>query len=794
MITSILDRKLTRDAKQSWILIAAVSAIIAVGIGSFISMMSAYRNLEQTKNHYYGSCRLADFWIDVKKVPEQEVARLAATTGISEIRSRIQFRVMLDFPDADKPIGSLLISLPDSPKPVINNIIMQQGSYFTPGRNNEVIVSDKFASARGIRPGDSLTAILNNKRTELLVVGTAISAEFVYMTSPGSMLDEPGTYGLMWIKRSFAEDSFGFQGSSNSIVGLFSKINSEEQKQLLRSLSKRLTDYGVFSAIPRSQQFSPLVLEGEMTQLRSMAITMPSFFLVVAALILNIMMTRMAEQQRTTIGTLKALGYTNWELTLHFLKYSIIPGLLGGLSGCLFGYLLGAIMTEMYLFYFSFPHLSNMFYPELAVTGIGISVIFAMLGTTKGIWKVMHLEPAEAMRSAPPARGGAVFLENFQRLWRALHTQWQMILRALLRNRGRSAISIFAATIGSAIVLLTFGFVNSLDDMITMQFDKALKSDFHLSFSSELPYESLQDIERLPGVVEVEPTLHVPCTLKKGQREEKSSVTGILPHSTLTTIFDKQNKKLSLPHAGLIMSERLMDKLSLTPGDSIEFVPIKGEKRVIKVRVVQPITSIIGMGVYGDFNWLNSILGQRQVISEIRVKIADDPRLRQQFIKRIKTFPGIEGITDIRSQKSAMVKQQDSLMGYAAAALIGFAAIIFLGTILNTSLIAISERLRDIATFRTMGYHQSEVAAQFLKENLIINLLGTAIGIPLGYSMLISTMESFATDAYSMPAALHQESILYTVVLTVLFVFIAQLVILKRIKKLNWVEALSLKE
>lgn len=791
---SILNKKLVRDAQQSWLLIVAVSAIITVGIGSFISMMSAYKNLEQTKNHYYATCRLADFWIDIKKAPEQEIKRLSKISGITEMRNRIQFQVLLDFPNTIKPVGALLLTLPDSPEPVINNIILREGSYFTPGRDNEVIVSEKFALARNIKPGDSLTAILNNQRKELIVVGTAISAEFVYTTSPGSMVDEPGSYGLMWIKRSYGEQSFGFENSSNSIVGLFSQISKSEKQQLLDTLSGKLQEYGVFSAISQEHQFSALVLDGELTQLKSMAISMPSFFLIVAALVLNIMMTRMAKQQRTTIGTLKAIGYSNLQLILHFLKFSIIPGLLGGIAGSVLGYILGAVMTEMYLFYFSFPHLSNMFYPELVFTGIGISVGCAMLGTIKGIYNITRLEPAEAMRTASPVTGGAVFLETFPRFWRSLNSGWQMILRALLRNKGRTAISIFAAAIGSSIVLLTFGFVNSLDEMIVIQFDKALRSDYHLSFSSELPYNSLDDIKRLPGVIQLEPVLHVPCTFRSGMNSEKGSITGILPGSNLTAIFDEKNRSLTPPGAGLLMSGRLMEKLGVTPGDSLQVIPIKGDKRPAKVTVVQSLSSMIGLGVYADYNWINTVIGQQPVVNEIRVKLLADKSERLAFVKAIKTFPGIESITDIQSQKAAMVKQQDSIMGYAALAMIGFAAIIFLGTILNTSLIAISERLRDIATFRTLGYHRSEVAGQFLKENLIINLIGTIIGLPLGYSMLVSTMDSFATDAYSMPSTLQPESLIYTIILTIVFVFAAQLVVTRKIKKLNWVEALSLKE
>ena len=791
---SVLDKKLRRDARKSWVMLVAVSAIIAVGIGCFIAMMSAWRNLEQARDHYYGSCRLADFWIDLKKAPVGEVERLATIPGISEIRTRIQFKVMLDLPDDVKPTGALLLSLPDNPQPVINNIIIREGSYFSQGRMNEVIVSEKFAVARGIGPGDSIIAVLNDQRKELLVVGTAISAEFVYMTSPGSMIDEPGSYGLMWIKKSYAENVFGFSSGCNSIVGLFTPEIDNEGKHIISELATRLTNYGVFASIPRSQQFSPMVLDGEMKQLRSMAISMPSFFLIVASVVLNILMTRLTEQQRSTIGTLKALGYANKALTFHFLKFSMVVGLAGGIAGCLFGYSLGAIMTELYVEFFSFPHLSNNFYPELALTGIGISIVCAMLGTVKGVRKVIRLEPAEAMRIAPPPVGGAVFLERYKGLWKKLDAQWQMIIRGLLRNKGRTAASVFSAAIGSAIVLLTFGFINSLDEMIVQQFEKILRSDFHLTFSGEKSRDCVDEIKRFPTVMNAEPIFHLPSTFRYGVHTEKGSVTGILPGGNLTAVLDEKGKPLRIPENGLVMSGRLMEKLGVSAGQFLEVTPIRGNRRPVMLPVVQGISSIIGLAVYADYNWLNRVMRQQQTVSEVRVSLMPGQENRTRFVQNIKDLPGIETITDIGEQKNALVVQQNGLMRYSALGMIGFAGVIFLGTILNTTFIAISERERDIATFRTMGYLQDEVAALFLRENLIVNLAGTCLGVPLGYLMLVSTMSGFATDAYSFPAALRWESVMYTVILSVVFVFIAQVATARKIRRQNWVEALSLKE
>ena len=286
-----LNRKLIRDIRLSWPMILAVSAIIAVGIGCFVGMLSAARNLEDARSSYYSSSRLADFWLDLKKAPIEEVRRLAQIAGISEIRERVQFRVVLDLPDSAKPVSALVLSMPDTQSPVINNIIVRKGTYFTPNRSNEVIVSEKFAQARKIEPGDTITAVLNNQRKELIVAGVAISAEFVYMASPGSMVDEPGSYGLLFIKRSFAEDTFGFNSACNSVVGLVAPGARKQAKVIIDELSERLSGYGVFSGIGRKDQFSAMVLDSEMTQLANMAYIFPMFFLVVAALILNVLMT-----------------------------------------------------------------------------------------------------------------------------------------------------------------------------------------------------------------------------------------------------------------------------------------------------------------------------------------------------------------------------------------------------------------------------------------------------------------------------------------------------------------------
>lgn len=788
-----LDRKLSRDLGQTWKMLLAVASIIALGIGCHVGMLSSARNLTNAQGDYYSTCRLADFWIDLKKAPVDEVHRLARIEGISELHTRIQHKVICDIDGEDEPVGGIMISMPADPLPVINGLVMRSGSYFSQQRSNEVIVAEKFAAARGLGPGDAIAIIMNGQRRELVVAGTAISAEFIYLTSPGSLIDEPKNYGLFYVKRSFAEDSFGFEGACNSVVGLMTP-DARESAEVIGELADRLEPYGVFSSIPRSKQFSNMMLSSELQELSSMAYIFPAVFLVVAALVLNVLMTRLIEQQRTVIGTLKALGYSNRSLFFHYLKFGVAAGLAGGLLGGLIGYWLADAMTTMYLHYFSFPRLVNRFYPTLLVSGTLISMFCCLLGTLNGLRRGLKLKPAEAMRPPSPARGTAIFLERWKTFWGRLDIQWQMVLRGLVRRKGRTAISIFSAAMGASIVVMAFGLVDSMDDLITLQFDKVLRSDYHLSFSSHADESVLDEIRRLPGVTRAEPVFNLACSFENGNRREKGGVIGIGAGSELTVPRDVDGARVALPPTGLLMTERLMTKLGVRVGDTVRLVPVRGGHGPIPVEVAGGFHSSMGLMVYADIRWLNRIMGEASSASEARVLALQNPGQKSRFMRVLKEMPQLEAVTDIRRQKQALVEQFDGAMRVMAVVMIFFAAVIFFGAILNATLIGISERQREIATFGAIGYHQSEIARLFLRENMLTNMTGTLIALPMGYGLLLASMNGLQTDTYAFSAAMHPVSLLYTVLLAVAFVLTTQVVVLRNIRRINRVEALSSKE
>ncbi len=790
----ILDRKLRRDLARTRGLLAAVVAIVTVGTGSFVGMLSTFNNLLVARTSYYSQCRMADFWINLKKAPVVDVERLGKQPGVSDIRERIGNPVIVDIENVGKPISGLALSLPDNPAPVINNIIMRRGSYFTDDRRNQVIISEKFAEAWRISPGSFIHLVMNGQRKQLFVIGTAISSEHIYLAPPGGIVDDPYEYGVFYLKRSYAEDMFGFHGACNSVVGLLTPEARRNPQPVLDELEEQLDAYGVFAVTPLKLQFSNLTLCSEMNGLKTMATMLPLMFLAVAALVLNVLMTRLAEQQRTIVGTFKALGYTNRQMFNHFLKYGLFVGIVGGVAGGLLGYWIAAGMTAMYSTIFEFPRLVNDIYPGLMAIALIISVTFAVLGTLRGVRQVVKLSPAEAMREPAPPSSGRILLERWQRFWSRIDFRWPMVLRGLFRNKVRTLIAMIAAAMGSALVVLAFGFVDSMNGMISFQFNKVLLSDFTLTFREVLDGGALYEAGRLPGVTRVEPVFNVACTFRNKNHQKKGAITGLVPGATLTVPRSADGTAVPVPPVGLLMTKRLAEQLDIRKGDTVRVVPTRGAKIAREIKVADTVDSMIGLAVYADYNFLNHLVDEESAISELQLKARQTPWQRAQFFRQLKEYPLLQSVGETSRQKAAITKQFTGAMQGMATMMILFAAVIFFGSILNGSLISMAERRREIATFRVLGYQPLEVGTIFIRENLVTNMIGALAGLPLGLLMLKGMMSQFCNDAFAMPTIVSPSTWLWTILLALLFVLVAQVIVQRSINKLEWCEALSCKE
>lgn len=356
---SILNRKLLRDLSAARGLLIAIISIMMLGTGLLVGMQSTFYNMQAAKDRYYRQCRMADFWIDLKKAPLAELAILNEIPGIRNWRDRIQFPVTVDVEQRVRPLNGTVISLPDLRQPVTNDIVLIRGDYFSDRDEPEVIVNEKFAEANQLQPGQKLHLLLNNRREEFLIVGTAISAEFTYLIGPGSLTPDPENFGVFYLPRRQMEELFDFEGAANQVVGHFTPGIGSDRQAALDLAERRLESSGFISATLLKDFTSNYFVSNEIDQLSNMATVLPGMFLVVAALILNVLMTRLARQQRTTVGTLKAIGYGDATIFWHFLKFGAVVGLVAGLLASGLGTLLTLGMLAQYQQFFSVPRLTE---------------------------------------------------------------------------------------------------------------------------------------------------------------------------------------------------------------------------------------------------------------------------------------------------------------------------------------------------------------------------------------------------------------------------------------------------
>ncbi len=793
-MVGVLDRKLLRELHSTGLVLIAVGSIMALGVAAYVTLASAYRNLTTAQRLYYAECRMADFSLEFKKAPLAEVAAVANLPGVVEIRPRIQFFAVVDIENVVEPINGIVLSLPNRRAPIINDIVLRQGSYFSDTRDNEVIVNEAFARKHKLYPGMWIHLLLNNRRQELFIVGTAISSEFTYLVGPGSIVPDAKRFGVFYVKQTFAEEVFDMQGACNQVVGRMSPHEAAHPQETLRRAELLLDDYGVLNAVPLRDQPSNRFLSNEIQGLQAFGVINPAIFLAVAAMVLNVLLSRLAEQQRVVVGTLKALGYSDGAVFRHFLKFGLIVGVGAGLAGCGIGWWMAGGMTGMYQTFFQFPSLENWIYPDVVATGVVIGLVCGMLGSMYGARGVLKLDPAVAMRPKPPPSGGAIFIERFRSFWKSLSFAERMTLRNVFRQRLRTAASIFAAAMGSMLSVDAILLYVEMQHMVDFQFTLVQRSDLDLAFKDEKSREALDEARRLPGVDRAEPVLDVACTFLHGSHTRKGGITGITRGGILTKPRDVDGRPLRIPTAGLMLTRKMAQLLHAEVGDKIIVRPTKGLREPREVEVAAIADSFLGIAVYADYDFLSRLVGEEATVTGVQLLIEPGPDVRNALFREIKQLPGVQSVTaraDIVSNvQETLVKNQRVFIGL----LVLFAGVIFFGSVLNSSLVSLAERRREVATLRVLGYGPWQVGALFLRESMLTNTFGTLIGLPLGYLLNYGITLAYDTEMFRIPMVDPTNVWIFVMVLGTSFGLLAHLLVQRSINHMDWLEALNARE
>lgn len=794
MVSRVLSRKLMRDLFQRKGSLLALFAIVMIGVGCFVGMRAVYRDLDESRARYYRDYRLADFSVDMKRAPKWAVEEAASTPNIRELRGRVDLGVLIDLPEVNEPIAGRAISMPPTRTPVLNDILLRRGSWFSEEDAREVILNDAFAAANGLAPGQRIKVLLLDKQHDLLIVGTAMSPEFVYLIpADGGLAPDPARFGVMYLPEKFLQQSGDLDGAYNQVVGKLHNNSERAIEQTLDDLERFFDLYGVTTATPIADQPSVQFLHDELRGLAISATVMPGIFLGVAALVLNVLIGRMVAQQRTTIGTLKAIGYSSMRISRHYMGYGPIIGVVGGALGGLFGAWIQSGMLGIYREFYALPAIAAHRYPDIYLFGFVVSVVFATLGTLKGLRYAASLAPAEAMRPPPPERGGRVFLERFPILWNRFSFKWKMAVRTIIRNPFRSGVSVLGSFISTALVLTAFANTDALEYLMAYTYEKVAHQDVTVVLREPAGERVTSEVANQRSMSRAEPQLSIVCTIEQDGIEERVGLIGIEPGSQLFTPLDASDQPIAIPPEGLILSKALARKLGVDVGESVRLRPLIGERRAVQAPVVGLVDAFLGMPAYADLRYLSRLIGERWAANSVLATAwpgADENRV----LRPLKESPFVMGV----SLRSRALAQLDATFGETMGIMIGFmvffSGLIAFGSVLNAALVGLSERQRELGTLRVLGYTPAQVSGIFSGESALLNGLGILLGLAggAGLATLIST--AYSTEYFRFEAVIYFHRLVLAVLIMAGFVGAAQWIVYILIRKLDWLDALKVKE
>jgi putative ABC transport system permease protein len=785
----MLDRKLLRDLGRMKGQVATIAVVIACGVAVIIAALSTHESLQWSQRHYYETARFAQIFARLKRAPAPLVQRLRAIPGVAEVETRLVHDVTLDAPGHSAPVVGRMISVPEHGQPELNRLHLRRGRLLEPGRVNKVIVSEGFALANGLNPGDRISALFNGHRETLHIVGVALSAEYIFAVRGGEVLPDDRQFGVFWIGYDGLAAAFDMDGAFNDVVLTIAPHASEQA--VIDELDRLLAPYGGLGAYGRDQQVSHRFVSDEIKQQESMATTMPPVFLAVAAFLLNIVLGRVIAAQREQIAALKAIGYENWAIGWHYLKMVCVIVLLGGVLGVALGAWFGKLMTANYVSFFRFPVLSFRMSPHLAVLAVGVSLASAIVAALSTVRRVVALAPAEAMRPPAPPVYHRTWIERigpFQRL----SPQGSMVLRNIVRRPGRALLTILGLALAAPILVLALFWQDAIDYMMTVQFSAIERGDATVTFTEPVTTRAGREIAHFPGVLQVEGVRFVPARLRAGHRSYRTAVSGLPRQGELRRLLDEHLREIPLPPDGLLLSDRLGERLGVGPGDRVIVEVLEGARRRHEVIVVALVNDVMGMSAYMNVTALNRLLLEGDVISAVSVSFMHNQT--DEVYARLKQLPKVATVNIKQSALKSFMETTAKFVLVFTGVLTIFAAAIAVGVVYNNARVALAERAWELASLRVLGFTRSEVSTMLLGELALELLIAIPLGLWLGYWFVVALAQRHQTEMFRIPAVVAPRTYAFAALIILVSGIISALIVRHRVDHLDLVSVLKTKE
>ncbi len=783
----VLHRKLIRDFFSLRAQVLTTSILVICGVSLLIAAWSAYQSLQSSRDSYYRDYHFADVFSELKRAPLDVARKIRRIPGVTEVDARIVIDGLVDLGEREPAVGRF-ISVPSGEQPALNRIYLREGVMPSATKQIEVVVHEGFAKANGIQIGTQLKVLVQGKKESVTVVGIGLSPEYVYALSPAAPLPDDRHFGVIWMPSQPLERLARMSDSFNSVSAT---ADVTELGQIKTMMDEILKPYGSRGAYGRETQPSSQFVNDEIRQQKGTAIITPLIFLGVAAFLIQIIASRLISMQRSQIAALKALGYSNREVSVHYLQLVICMMMTGTIPGVVLGGVLGKWIAKSYENFFRFPELDF----SLNLTSIFIGLIAGILPGLIGAWtsirSAFKMPPAEAMRPPAPPAFHEGLMERFG-VQKRLSPRQRIVFRNITFRPVRLGMTMMGMSMAIAVVVASMAWNDIVRFLLDTQFQRVQREDLSVTLVSPIRGGGLRELANLTGVLDAEGYRVVPIRIRFQNHKRELPLTGWPQDSRMRQRLGMDLKVIPQPGEGLLLSRFFEKSWGLTRGQSVEIEPLEGNPRSIIVPVVGFSDDLVGIAASMNLQSLWSLLREESSYNLVTLKI--DPRKAASLYVQLKELPSVATVNFKSSLYRGFQESMGKMIRVTTGILILFALAIAFGVIYNSIRVSFSERAWEMASLRVLGFSKGETFRMLLSEVGLQVALSIFPGCLLGLGLTHFVLKGVNTETFGFPIVVERSSYAMAILAVLGALTVSVVMVQRMIKSQSLVEALKARD
>ena len=755
-----------RDFKDHKIQFLSIFLMALIGVYAFTGISGEAVGLVDVSTKYYEDTNLADGWIYGEDIDKDIFSDIKGMDQIKDAQREMVVSTVANY-SSDPDITLHIIE----GKQKISTFHLFKGKDFDENDKEGIWIDKRFADGRNLDIGDKITLKFDGKEVSKTIKGIMYSPEYVYYIQEGSLLPDFSQVGYAYMPSIGAD----FDIEYNTIT--LDAYEELDEKDFKADMEETLGQKAYVQFVHRDNNVGIKTLQEEIAQHQMFSGIFPSIFVLVSLLTLVTTMSRVISAQRIQIGTLKAMGYSNRTIILHYLSYGFVLSLTGSIIGLVLG-----PMTIPYLFYptmsstYSLPRWGPSW--DISFFAVaGMMVLFSVVVSYISVKSISDENPAETIRPKAPKFVSSGLIER-TKIWKRFSFNERWNYRDAKRNKIRAIMSIFGVFACALLVMSAFGMVDSINDVEDWQYNQIYNFNSKLILDENITDSQLDHIlEETNGEGIMEEAIEL-----KYKGNKKTGTLTVMNQSEFYRVTDSNRNYIELDPDGIAISDKMAEVLGLEVGDKVRW-HVAGNPKWIDSEITETYSIPFGQGMImspktfekeggDDYNYSANVVLSKENVKE--------------------NYTGITSITtseDIRSGWNIMTEPMDMMVSILTT----FAIVLAVVVLYNLGLLSFTEIQRELATLKVLGFDSKSLRRLLLTQNLWFSTIGFLLAIPGAY-LLIGIMMGSTGDDYCFPINIYLWNFVLSFIITFGLSVLVNLAFSFKIKKVNMVESLKSNE